>query len=243
MEPKAESVVWCVLETSPPPSPLPPQKDSGGSRTPPREAQSTGTRRHVLEALLLPPREGSCECRCGPQWAPQNTPRAGMLAAHEGAPPVLRDTAPGLPKHGPPWDIEGELGGTRPFEAENESDADGHFGRTKTTSVASASQIRNNHVPWARTHHHHHAIKLAYRLRFETHREGAWLAKLEEKKVATRPLRTPTHHAPVTRVTWTRAPSRLARWLHPKPCTSNKALFPLVACKMHFASVSRLCAK
>jgi hypothetical protein len=155
LEPKAESAVWCVLETPPPPSPLPPQKDSGGSRTPPREAPSTGTRRHVLEALPPSPRGGPSKVKRGPQRAPRETPRAGVLAAHEGAPPVLRDTAPGLPKHGPPWDIEGELGGTT-VEAENEGDA---FDHRTPTSVTTAPLTTNNYVPWARTRHRHPPLK------------------------------------------------------------------------------------
>ena len=59
------------------------------------------------------------------------------MAVHEGTPPVLRDTAPGLPKKGPPWGIEGEPGGPktfalkRPFEADSEGEDVGHFGHHK----------------------------------------------------------------------------------------------------------------
>jgi hypothetical protein len=89
-----------------------------------------------------------------------------VWAVHEGTPPVLRDTAPGLPKQGPPWDIEGEPGGPknfeskRPFEADNEGDAAGHFGhqknkpgRIKTSSVPAVPQISKDHLPWGRTRH------------------------------------------------------------------------------------------
>jgi len=82
-----------------------------------------------------------------------------MSAAHEGVPLVLRDTAPGLPKQGPPWDIEGEPGEMkafklkRPFEAENEGDAVGHFGQekripgyTKTKSALAPPQ-KPGHLP------------------------------------------------------------------------------------------------
>src|SRR6266851_63996 len=85
---------------------------------------------------------------------------------------ALRDMAPGLPKQGPPWDIKGEPGGPknftlkRPFEANNEGDATGHFGHyknepahIKVLSVPLAPQI-SNHSPWARTRHHGAALKL-----------------------------------------------------------------------------------
>ena len=95
-----------------------------------------------------------------------------MWAAHEGAPLVLRDSAPGLPKKGPPWDIEGEPRGPkifalkRPFEANNESDAVGHTGHhkkipgpTKIPSVQAPPQISNHYSPRVRTHHHDAALK------------------------------------------------------------------------------------
>jgi hypothetical protein len=97
------------------------------------------------------------------QRALQNTPRAGVLAAHEGALPVLRDMAPGLPKQGPPWVIEGEPGGSknsalkRPFEAENEGDAAGHTGHLENQpcriKIPSAPQTSKDHVPWGYTRH------------------------------------------------------------------------------------------
>ena len=95
-----------------------------------------------------------------------------MWAAHEGAPLVLRDSASGLPKKGPPWDIEGEPGGLkiftlkRPFEANNEGDATGHTGHhkkipgpTKIPSVQAPPQISNHYSPRVRTHHRDTALK------------------------------------------------------------------------------------
>src|SRR5216683_1005577 len=95
-----------------------------------------------------------------------------MWAAHEGAPLVLRDSAPGLPKKGPPWDIEGEPGGPkifalkRPFEANNEGDAAGHTGHhkkipgpTKIPSVQAPPQISNYYSPQVRTRHRDVALK------------------------------------------------------------------------------------
>ena len=93
-----------------------------------------------------------------------------MWAAHEGMPLVLRDSAPGLPKQGPPWGIEGEPGGSknftlkRPFEANKSNDV-GHTGhhrsqpcRIKTPSVQAPSQIPG-HLPQAHTRHHDAALK------------------------------------------------------------------------------------
>jgi hypothetical protein len=92
-----------------------------------------------------------------------------MLAAHEGAPPVLRDTAPGLPKQGPPWGSEGEPGGTknfglrRTFEAENEGDAADHTGHHQKKpghiKVPLAPQISIYYTPWAHTFHRDAALK------------------------------------------------------------------------------------
>jgi len=144
-------------QRTPPP---PPREDSGYPGSPPREAPRTGIRRRDQ-----PPREGPSAGKRGPQWAPRNTPRAGVLAAHEGAPLVLRDSAPGFPKQGPPWDIEGEPGGTRPFEADNEGDDAGHFGhhekepgRIQTKSVQGPPQ-RPGHLPRACTRHRGAAFK------------------------------------------------------------------------------------
>ncbi len=96
--------------------------------------------------------------------------RVGMLAAQERMLLALRDTAPGLPKQGPPWDIEGEPEGRqiftlkRPFEA-NEGNDVGHTGHhkneashIKAPSVSSAPQIPN-HSPQACIHHYNTALK------------------------------------------------------------------------------------
>jgi hypothetical protein len=144
----------------------PPREDSGYPGSPPREAPRVGMRRHGQ-----PPQESPAGGKHRPQRAPRNTPRAGILAAHEGAPLVLRDLAPGLPKKGPPWDIEGEPGGSkifepkRPFEANIEGDATGHFGhhkkvpgRIQTKSVQGPPQTPG-HLPWARTRHRGTALR------------------------------------------------------------------------------------
>ena len=75
-------------------------------------------------------------------------PQASVLAAQECVLLVLRDMAPGLPKQGPPWGIEGEPEGSknfalkRPFEADNEVDNVGHQrslpSHIQTPSVSSA---------------------------------------------------------------------------------------------------------
>jgi len=84
------------------------------------------------------------------------------LAAHKGMPPVLRDMAPGLPKQGLPWGIEGEPGGSkifalkRPFEADNEGDDTGHHrslpSHIRTPSVP-APQTPKHNVPCGCTRH------------------------------------------------------------------------------------------
>jgi len=227
-----------------PPLP-PPREGSGYPESPPREAPLVGMRRRDQ-----PLRESPPEGKHGPQWAPRDTPRAGILAAHEGAPPVLRDTAPGLPKHGPPWGIEGEPGGRqnfalkRPFEADSESDAAGHTGqhrsqpcRIQTPSVSLAPQT-SNHSP--RTFHRDAALKppVIFVLR-PIERAHSWQrrrTRWQRGHLHRHEHVTPSSHA-------TRATSRLVRRPHPKPCTSNKRRFPLVASKMHFVPVPRLCMK
>src|SRR5216683_8399259 len=95
-----------------------------------------------------------------------------MWAAHEGTPLVLRDTAPGLPKQGPPWGIEREPGGRqtfeskRPFEADIEGDAVGHFGHHKRSLVTLKPhqyhqhlKYQTGHLPQAHTHHCSMALK------------------------------------------------------------------------------------
>ncbi len=121
-----------------------------------------------LEALLSPLREGLSEGKHRPQWAPQKTPQVGMWAAHEGAPLVLRDSAPRFPRQGPPWGSEGEPGETkdfdlrRPSEANIEGDNVGHFGHHQMKpgriKVPSAPQTLG-HLPRAHTRHHSAALK------------------------------------------------------------------------------------
>jgi len=135
--------------------------------------------------------------------------RAGVLAAHKGAPPVLRDSAPGLPKKGPPWSIEGEPGGSknaalkRPFEANYEGDAAGHTGHLrkppshiKTLSAPPASQITKYHSPQACTRHRNTALKPPAILHLEAHQEGA---QLEENNTTCSHLHLATCHATITR--------------------------------------------
>jgi hypothetical protein len=155
------------------------------------------------------------------------------LAAHEGVPLVLRDSAPGLPKKGPPWDIEGELGGSkdfalkRPFEADSEGDAAGHLGhqkkpgRIKTPSVHAPPQISKNHLPWDYTRHPDPPLKPP---------DIAALRPIERvrdwKRRGWQRGHTPTStcHAHVTCATC--ATQCLACRPHPKLCTSNKRRFP-----------------
>ena len=93
-----------------------------------------------------------------------------MLAAHKGVLLVRMDSAPRLPKKGPPWDIEGEPGGLNifelkwPFEAKNKSNIAGHTGHYKSepccTKITSAPQISIYYAPWACTFHCDAALKL-----------------------------------------------------------------------------------
>ena len=223
LEPKAVSAVWRGLEQPPPP---PPREGSGEPGSPPREAPNEGMRKRGLEAPPPLPPESPSEGKCGPQRAPRNTPRAGVLALQASASTALKGATPGLPKQGPPWDIEGEPGGTkafepkRPFEAENEGDAAGHTGhhenepcRIQSPSASSAPQI-SNHLPRARTRHRGATLKPP---------EIDVLRPIERardwKRRGWQRGHTPTStcHARVTRAT--RATQRLARRPHPKPCT------------------------
>jgi hypothetical protein len=119
---------------------------------------------------LLP--ESPSEGKCGPQRVPQNMPQVGILALQASASTTIKGATPGLPKQGPPWDIEGEPEETkafkpkRPFEAENEGDTMGHTGHRKppghikTLSAPPASQITKYHSPQACTRHCDIALKL-----------------------------------------------------------------------------------
>ena len=113
-----------------------------------------------------------------------------MLATHEGTPPVLRDIAPGLPKQGPPWDIEGEPGGPkkfalkRPFEANNKGDATGHLGHHKRPLVTPKNHISTSNIKSPHTSDSYllpqHSIEAICHLCLEAHQEGMRI-ELEEK--------------------------------------------------------------
>ena len=143
------------------------------------------------------------------------------MAAHEGAPLVLRDLAPGLPKKGPPWDIEGEPGGLkiftlkRPFEANNEGDATGHTGHhkkipgpTKIPSVQAPPQNIKSLLTSGPYPSPRRGSEAASHFRLEAHREGA---QLEKNNVSTcGHLHLATCHTAVTRTSL--AVSHCARW-------------------------------
>src|SRR6266851_5224433 len=128
-------------------------------------------RKRRLEAPLPLLPESPSEGKHGPQRAPRHTPQVGVLAAQECAPLVLRDMASGLPKQGPPWDIEGEPGGRqnlalkRPFEADNEVDTEGQTGHKqipghiKMQVSTTAPQTPGHYSPWVCTHHRDAALK------------------------------------------------------------------------------------
>jgi hypothetical protein len=112
-----------------------------------------------LKALLPSPQESVSAGKCGPQRAPQETPQAGMLAAQESMPTILRDPAPGHFEEGPPWDIKWDPGREkkfdlkRPFEANNEGNDTDHIGHKKTpghTKLESEQQCHKDqisHIP------------------------------------------------------------------------------------------------
>jgi hypothetical protein len=197
-----------------------------------------------------PPQESLSRGKHRQMQAPRRMLQAGILAAHKGVPPVLRDMAPGLPKQGPPWDIEGELRGLkdfalkRPFEA-NKCDATGHFGHhknkpghIKTSSVLATPHTLKHHVPWGCTCHHNPPSKsLVIFILRPIERVRDW------KRRGWQHGYTPTLTCH-TRITCaTHATQRLTRQPHPKPCTSNKRRFPLTAWKRHFVPVPQLCTK
>ena len=73
-------------------------------------------RRCVPEAPLRSLQGSPSEGERGPKQAPRETLRAGVLAAQEGMPMVLRDSTSGPFEENPPCDVEGEHL-KRPFEA------------------------------------------------------------------------------------------------------------------------------
>ena len=166
-----------------------------------------------------------------------------MWAAHEGAPPVLRDSAPGLPKKGPPWSIEGEPGGRqifeskRPFEAENEGNTTGHTShhenepcRIQSPSASSAPHIPN-HLPQACTHHRGVTLKPPAILTLRPIKRACTWKKTRWKHIHLRHFNMSRH--PVTRAT-----PHLAHQLHHRPCTSNKSLISLHCMQDAFHSSS-----
>jgi len=217
--------------------PSPPRESSGNPGSPPREVPSMGKCRRGPEAPPSPPRESPAEGKRGPQRAPRETPRAGVLAAHEGAPLVLRDTAPGLPKKGPPWNIEGEPGSSknfalkRPFEANNEGDAGHHENQPCGTKTPSVPLTSNHHTHRARTCHRDAALKspVIFVLR-PIERARSWRRTTQRAATST----WQTCHAAVTRASPLR---RTARAGQSAPSLSNKAKFSLIAWKKHSASV------
>jgi len=165
-----------------------------------------------------------------------------MLAAHEGTPLVLRDTAPGLPKKGPPWDIEGEPGGPkifalkRPYEADNEGDATGHTGHLENqpshtqSPSAPAPQTSKHHVPWGHTRRRDLPSKSpdVFVLR-PIERVRAWNWRRWQRSHLNQHVTLPSH---------VRHPLRHTACAgQTAPTPSNKESFPLVACKMHFIPV------
>ncbi len=141
-----------------------------------------------------------------------------MLAAHEGAPLVLRDSAPRLPKQGPPWGIEGEPEGLknftlkRPFEAKTGDDL-GHTGhyrnqpcRTKTPSVP---LISNHHTHQAHTFHRNVALKLPdIHILRPIERARGWRRTTQRAATSTCQHVTPLSHVRLMRLHAGRIPSR-----------------------------------
>ena len=73
--------------------------------------------------------------------------------------------APGLPKQGPPWGIEGEPGGSRnstlkrPFEANNEGDMGHHKNQPCGTKTPLVPLTSNHHTHRAHTCHRNATLK------------------------------------------------------------------------------------
>jgi hypothetical protein len=170
-----------------------------------------------------------------------------MSAAHKGVPLVQRDLAPGLPKHGPPWGIEGEPGGTnsfkskRPFEANIEGNNAGHFGHHKNepcyTKTPSVPLISNHHTHWTRIFHRNMALKLPVIFALRP------IERVRNRRRTMQCMATSTwqHVMP---------PSHTYHSLHRTTHAGQTALSPLkkakfslIAWKKHFASVPQLYAK
>ena len=202
---------------------LPPREGSGTLGTPLREALNEGMCRRGLKAPPLPPRESLAEGEREPKRAPRETPLMGILAAQEGTPTVLRNLAPGHFEESPPWDIEGEPGGTkkfdlkRPFEAKKD-DSMGHTGHhknepghTKIKSVQQHHRHKNNHIPLALDLSSRAAIEIVKHPGLEPEREGiAVRVVLWQNTRRTQPPRDKSrhHHA------HSRVRRRVAHWPH-----------------------------
>ena len=184
-----------------------------------------------LKALLPSPQESVSAGKCGPQRAPQETPQAGMLAAQESMPTILRDPAPGHFEEGPPWDIEEEPGGEktfdlkRPFEAKK-VDSAGHTGhhknesgRSKIASVQAAPQISKHHIPLDLSSRA--AVKFVQHSGLEAEREGVAVQVVlwQHKTLRSQPPCDESRH----RHAHSRVRRRVARWPHSEPWTSDKA--------------------
>jgi hypothetical protein len=188
------------------------------------EPRAEGAARRRLETPpLLPPREGSGVLGT----PPRETPLTGILAAQEGAPTVLRNPAPGHFEESPPWDIEGEPGGTkkfdlkRPFEAKK-VDSAGHTGHhknepghTKIESVQQHHRHKNNHIPLALDLSSRAALEIVKHPGLEPEREGVavrvvlWQNKTLPRR--TQPSRDKSRRRHANSRVW----HRVARWPHP----------------------------
>jgi hypothetical protein len=174
--------------------------------------------------------------------------RVGMSAAHKGVPLVLRDSAPGLPKHSPPWGIEGEPGGTnsfkskRPFEANIKGNNVGHFGHHEIEPCRTKNPISTPNIKSPHTLDSYlsprHGIEATSCFHLEAHREGM---QQEENNATCGHLHLATCHAAVTCVSLPAL--HCTHWLDcPEPFEQSKVLphcmeeafclSPLTVCEM-----------
>jgi len=157
---------------------------------------------------------------------------------------VLRDTASGLPKQGPPWDIEGEPGGRqnltlkRPFEANNEVDTKGQTGHKQIPGhikmrVSTTAPQTPGHLPRACTCHHGMALKppAIFALR-PIVRVRTW----QRRRRRWQHMATSTNMSHPSHTRYVRLHASNTSCI-PSRAHQIKALFPLTACKMHFTSV------
>jgi hypothetical protein len=195
-----------------------------------REAPNEGMRRCGLEALLLSPRESASVGKCRPQRAPQEMLRAGVPAAQESAPTILRDPAPGHFEEGPPWDIRWDPGRKkkfnlkRPFEANNEGDDTDHIGHKKTpghTKLESEQQCHKDqisHIPLPLHLSSRAAAKIVKHPGLEPEREGVVRVLWQHKTLHTQPPCDELCHCHANSRVW----RRVARLATSRAWTSNK---------------------